>query len=166
MKRILYEMRNVGRARSLCAVTSSQQPNPRPAIQDLYIELLAFNRTTGRLLGLSDSDLAALDLVHRAGRITPTELARRTHTHPATMTGILKRLEKGGWITRTRPDEDRRAVVIAIQPDREKQIQATYSRADDVIDSLNQATSPADLAAVEAYARAMAAAIREVHRSE
>jgi DNA-binding MarR family transcriptional regulator len=146
-------------------VTSSQRPNPRPAIQDLYIELLASNRSNGRLLGLSDSDLAALDLVHRAGTITPTELARRTHTHPATMTGILKRLENGGWISRTRPEGDRRAVVIAIQPDREEQIQASYARADAAIDSLNQATSPVDLAAVEAYAHAMAAAIREAHRS-
>jgi DNA-binding MarR family transcriptional regulator len=147
-------------------VTSSQRPNPRPAIQDLYIELLAFNRSNGRLLGLSDSDLAALDVVHRAGAITPTELARRTHTHPATMTGILKRLEKGGWISRTRPDDDRRAVVIAIQPDREERLQASYSRADAAIDILNRATSPAELVAVEAYARAMAAAVRKVHLSE
>jgi DNA-binding MarR family transcriptional regulator len=141
-------------------VTSSRRPDPRIAIQDLYIELLAFNRSNGRRLGLSDSDLAALDIVHRAGGITPTELARRTHTHPATMTGILKRLEKGGWTTRTRPDVDRRAVVIAVQPDREEQIQASYALADAAIDSLNQATSPAVLAAVEAYALSMAAAIR------
>lgn len=127
--------------------------------------MLAFNRSTGRLLGLSDADLAVLDLVHRAGSLTPSELARRTHTHPATMTGILKRLEKGGWITRTRPDDDRRAVVIAIQPDRVDQIQSSYSRADAAIDSLNRATPPADLATVEAYMRAMAAAIREVHHS-
>jgi len=76
------------------------------------------------------------------------------------MTGILKRLEKGGWTTRTRPDVDRRAVVIAVQPDREEQIQASYARADAAIDSLNQATSPADLAAVEAYVLSMAAGIR------
>lgn len=145
-------------------MTSSDGTNPRLAIQDLYIELLAFNRSTGRLLGLSDSDLAALDIVHRMGSITPTELARRTHSHPATMTGILKRLEKGGWITRTRPDGDRRAVVIAIQPFREEQIQSSYSRADEAIENLNQATSPVDLAAVVAYVQAMAAAIRDVHQ--
>ncbi len=144
-------------------MTPSKRPDPRPAIQDLYIELLAFNRSNGRLLGLSDTDLAALDLVHRARTITPTELSRRTHTHPATMTGILKRLENGGWISRTRPDEDRRAVVIAIRPDREQQIQDSYARADAAIDRLNRATSGADLGAVEAYARAMAAAIRELH---
>jgi DNA-binding MarR family transcriptional regulator len=38
--------------------------------------------------------------------------------HPATMTGILDKLEKGGWVVRERDPEDRRAVLI--QPVRER----------------------------------------------
>jgi DNA-binding MarR family transcriptional regulator len=44
--------------------------------------------------------------------VTPGELARLAGLHPATMTGILDRLEHGGWITRDRDTADRRGVVL------------------------------------------------------
>jgi DNA-binding MarR family transcriptional regulator len=34
--------------------------------------------------------------------LSPSVLARRAGLHPATMTGILDRLERGRWITRDR----------------------------------------------------------------
>jgi DNA-binding MarR family transcriptional regulator len=42
--------------------------------------------------------------------------------HLATMTGILNRLEEGGWITRDRSASDRRAVVVASIPDRQREL--------------------------------------------
>jgi len=42
--------------------------------------------------------------------------------HLATMTGILNRLEEGGWITRDRSASDRRAVVVASVPARQRQL--------------------------------------------
>src|SRR5260370_1154464 len=38
--------------------------------------------------------------------------AGRAGLHPATMTGILDRLERGGWIDRDRDPADRRGVVV------------------------------------------------------
>lgn len=142
-------------------IVSIHESDPRQAVQDLYIEMLAFNRRNARRLGISDTDLAVLDLIHRYGTITPTELASRTHTHPATMTGILKRLEHGGWITRSRPETDRRAVIIAFQPEREDQIRTYYAQANAAIDAINQAVGPQDLAAIDAYLRQTASAIRQ-----
>lgn len=75
----------------------------RGALRDLRIELAINTTTVAALAGLHDSDLAVLDIVAREGTGSPTDLARRTGIHPATMTGVLARLEKAGWITR-RPD--------------------------------------------------------------
>jgi DNA-binding MarR family transcriptional regulator len=38
------------------------------------------------------------------------------------MTGILNRLEEGGWITRDRSASDRRAVVVASTPGRQREL--------------------------------------------
>ena len=43
-----------------------------------------------------------------------TELARRMYLHPATMVGLLDRLEAKGLVQRTRSDKDRRVVHVMI----------------------------------------------------
>ena len=70
------------------------------ALRRLGSALAATNRAVGGALGIKDTDLAVLDVLHQEGPLTPTQLARRTRTHPATMTGVLGRLERGGWIER------------------------------------------------------------------
>ena len=95
-------------------VTVSDSPQLRMilALRRLGSALSMSNRAVGSALGIKDADLTVLDVLHREGPLTPTELARRTRTHLATMTGVLRRLERGGWVER-RPDAaDRRSVRI------------------------------------------------------
>lgn len=46
-------------------------------------------------VGLNDSDLAVLDILHREGPQTPSALAQRTRIATTTMTGVLRRLSAG-----------------------------------------------------------------------
>ena len=82
------------------------------ALRRLNSAFAASNRVVGEALGLKDSDFAVLDALNQEGLRTPTELARRTRTHVATMTGILARLEGDGWIERRPDPADRRSVRI------------------------------------------------------
>src|SRR6188472_3480509 len=84
----------------------------RDALRELRIQLARLNYRVGSELGLKDVDLDCLDIIDTSGPLSPTELARAAGLHPATMTGILDRLERGGWIARERDPSDRRAVVI------------------------------------------------------
>lgn len=72
-------------------------------------------------------DLQCLDLVVRHGPLGPRALARRAGLHPATMTGILDRLEGGGWVARERDAADRRGVVIRVMGERISEILRLYS---------------------------------------
>ncbi len=82
------------------------------ALRQLNSELSTNNRVVAKQTGLNPADLAILDAVHREGPQSATALARRTRTHLATMTGILTRLERDGWIGRRPDSSDKRAVVI------------------------------------------------------
>jgi len=76
------------------------------------------NYSVGSQVDLRDIDLDCLDILDTSGPLSPSMLARRAGLHPATMTGILDRLERGGWIVRERDPSDRRAVVVRILHDR------------------------------------------------
>ena len=59
------------------------------ALRRLSSALAVSNRVVGARLHIRSSDLVVLDTLHQDGPQTPTELAYRTRTHLATMTGVL-----------------------------------------------------------------------------
>jgi DNA-binding MarR family transcriptional regulator len=105
-------------------------------MRDLRIELALLNHRVGGRVDLKDGDLDCLDVLVRHGSMTPTELARRTGVHAATMTGILNRLERAGWIERGRPDEDRRTVVLSPVPDRVREVFGHYAGMNASLDAI------------------------------
>jgi DNA-binding MarR family transcriptional regulator len=72
-------------------------------------------------------DLDCLDMLDSDGPLSPSALARRAGLHPATMTGILDRLERGGWVVRERDPSDRRAVVVRVVRDRYAELMRLYT---------------------------------------
>jgi DNA-binding MarR family transcriptional regulator len=84
----------------------------KESLRALSTQLSLLNHQVGAQLELKDVDFDCLDLIQRQGPLSPSAIARRAGLHPATMTGILDRLERGGWIARDRDPSDRRAVVI------------------------------------------------------
>ena len=84
----------------------------KESLRELSVQLSLLNHQVGAHLDLRDVDLDCLDLINRHGPLSPSSVARRAGLHAATMTGILDRLERGGWITRERDPVDRRAVVV------------------------------------------------------
>ena len=94
----------------------------REALRDLSVQMSLLNHRIGGHLDLKGTDLQCLDLVDRYGPLSPSALARRAGLHPATMTGIIDRLERGGWITRERDPADRRGVVVQPIPSRRAEV--------------------------------------------
>ena len=99
----------------------------KESLRELSIQLSLLNHQVGARLDLKDVDLDCLDLIVRHGPLSPSALARRAGLHPATMTGILDRLERGGWVARERDPSDRRAVVVRALRDRNAELMRLYS---------------------------------------
>jgi DNA-binding MarR family transcriptional regulator len=67
-------------------------------------------------LGLGPSDLVALGHVHNDGPLTPRELASRMEVTSGSMTALLDRVEKAGFLTRDANPHDRRSLLIRATP--------------------------------------------------
>lgn len=120
----------------------------RESLRELGLQLALLNFQVGSRLKLSPGDLNCLDIIGRHGPLSPSALARLSGMHPATMTGILDRLEKGGWVTRERDPADRRAVLIQAVRERGADVLKLYSGMNSAIASICAGYSEAELAAI------------------
>lgn len=78
-------------------------------------------------LGLGLSDLDALLLIDATGPLTAGRIAEALALTTGAVTGLLDRLERAGWVQRTRHEADRRQVLIELAPARREQLDAHWS---------------------------------------
>jgi DNA-binding HxlR family transcriptional regulator len=111
---------------------AAEQPvwgEPRPGVSaerhGLENEFLLAMRRTGSIMqllgqtsaeriGINATDLNCLNIVALTGHMTAGELARQTGLTTASITGVLDRLEEGGFVRRVRDAHDRRRVIVEL----------------------------------------------------
>lgn len=108
----------------------------KESLRGLRTELALLNRRVSGRLELRDGDLDLMELIARFGPMGPSALSKLAGLHPATMTGVLDRLEKGGWLVRERDPADRRSVLLRIRRERVAEIFTQYSGMNKALDDL------------------------------
>jgi DNA-binding MarR family transcriptional regulator len=78
------------------------------------IQLLG--QVSAERIGINVTDLNCLNIVALTGPMTAGELARQTGLTTASITGVLDRLEDGGFVRRERDPKDRRRVIVNLKP--------------------------------------------------
>src|ERR1700726_142454 len=66
-------------------------------------------------IGINVTDLNCLNIVALTGPMTAGDLAKQTGLTTASITGVLDRLEGGGFIRRERDPKDRRRVIVHLK---------------------------------------------------
>ncbi|MBO0849408.1 MAG: MarR family transcriptional regulator [Pseudonocardia sp.] len=134
----------------------------KDSLRELRNQLSLLNHQIGTRLALKDVDLDCLDLIAMHGPISPSAVARRAGQHPATMTGILDRLERGGWIVRERDPSaaDRRAVTVRALGERNREMFRLYSGMSTAMDRVCADYTAAELAVIADFLRRTADAGR------
>lgn len=83
-------------------------------IRRVFQSVNEYSKKAERETGLTGPQLWAIKVIAEGAPIKVSEVARRMYLHPATVVGILDRLEGRELVTRTRSREDRRVVEIEL----------------------------------------------------
>jgi DNA-binding MarR family transcriptional regulator len=78
---------------------------------------MQMNHVAADAIGVNPTDMQCLQLLQH-GPHTAGELARQTGLTTASMTGMIDRLERAGFVVRRRDPDDRRRVIVELQMDR------------------------------------------------
>jgi DNA-binding MarR family transcriptional regulator len=125
----------------------------KDSLRDLSSQLSLLNRVIGAQLDLKDTDWDCLEILNRHGPLSPTALARRAGLHPATMTGVLDRLERAGWVVRDRDPADRRAFTVRALRDRSGEVFRLYAGMNSAMDGICADYSEAELELIASFLR-------------
>ena len=131
------------------------------ALRELANQLSLFTHRVAKRVELNDLDLDCLDLIGRHGPLSPSDIARRAGLHPATVTGILDRLERGGWIARRRDGQDRRAVAVMALRTRNRELLGLFAGMNAAMDEICADYSADELELIAQFLRRTAEAGRE-----
>ena len=146
-----------GRADSPGAAADRGQRRLKAAVKEsmreLSVQLSLLNAQVSAHLKLKEADIDCLDVISRYEPISPSELARRTGLHPATLTGILDRLERGSFIGRERNPADRRAVLIRARRERGAEIYRLYGGMNGAMDGILGRYAEAELEVLADFLR-------------
>jgi DNA-binding MarR family transcriptional regulator len=78
--------------------------------------IVVFHEAVGMLLGLSAVERKCIDVLRRLGPVTAGTIGEHTGLTTGAVTGLMDRLEKAGYVQRTRDPQDRRKVVVQLLP--------------------------------------------------
>jgi DNA-binding MarR family transcriptional regulator len=84
------------------------------AARDHSTAAVTYHTAMSERMGLGASEEKTLDLLRRLGPLTAGELSRHTGLAPASISGLIDRLESKWLVRRVRHDKDRRRVIVEI----------------------------------------------------
>jgi DNA-binding MarR family transcriptional regulator len=89
------------------------------AMREFQARAVLFQDAVARAGGLNASDLQAVGLLMSEGPATPGELAERIGLSAGgSITALVDRLERAGYVIRTRDETDRRRVLVSAVTER------------------------------------------------
>lgn len=106
------------------------------------------NHAIADAVGLHQTDQECLDLLDWAEPLTPGEIAKHLGLSSGAVTGLIDRLEAGGWVRRERDTADRRRILVHISHARGAELWPLYQPLSDAIDAYRDSLDARELTTV------------------
>jgi DNA-binding MarR family transcriptional regulator len=126
---------------------------------------LLVSQAVAAKVGLNTTDLECLDIIQTGDLVSAGEIARKTGLTTGAVTTLLDRLEKAGYVKRQADPNDRRRVLIVIQPERLEPLAEIYAPLQAAMEALYRNYSEADLLTIADFTERAAAVSSDFVRS-
>jgi DNA-binding MarR family transcriptional regulator len=97
------------------------------AVRRMGAQSVVTSQVVSARFGLHTTDLEVLDLISHRGRVSAGELAQATGLTTGSVTALIDRLARAGYVERQTDPNDRRRVIVAIRRDAVAPIEAVYA---------------------------------------
>lgn len=119
--------------------------------RDLGAAAVLFHNAVAAHMGLTAVEEKALDLILRHGPLTAGELAGHTGLAPSSVTALIDRLARKGFVSRNPDPDDARRVRIAAVPEQLAGFDVLFADFVCRMDALNARFTPEELALITEY---------------
>ena len=86
------------------------------SLRRIIKSLQDYSQTVYSHFGITGPQLWVLKTLHQNGSLSLGELSKGMYLNPSTITGVVDRLEKKGFVLRDRNEIDRRVVKVQLTP--------------------------------------------------
>jgi DNA-binding MarR family transcriptional regulator len=130
----------------------------RSTVLRLVAEVCLREHGASQRLGLGATDVRFLTLLDIHGPLTPGRLSALTGLTTGSVTGVIDRLERAGYVCRERDDTDRRKVLVVPVPEAAARLAAEWHDNLYTLDTVLRRRSRAEL---EVIARFLSEVVEE-----
>ncbi len=114
-------------------MSSNQQVQPTEQQEKFTLRMrglgtrtVLYQQNVAASLGLYNNDYISIDILHEKGPITAGELSKLTGLTTGSVTALIDRLEKNGFVRRQHDPNDRRKVIIVPLYENKEEVSNTY----------------------------------------
>jgi DNA-binding MarR family transcriptional regulator len=122
------------------------------------------NHAVAACIGLHPTDQECLDLLDWTGPLTAGEIGMHLGLTSGAVTGLIDRLEAGGWVHRERDPHDRRRVIVHVSNEHGAELWALYRPLAEAINAYRDRLDTRELATVVDFLEFANEAIAEATR--
>ncbi len=84
------------------------------SLRRIFRAIQDYSHEVNSKFGITGPQLWALKTISQNGRLSLRDLSERMYLHPSTITGLVDRLEKKGYVARQRDQVDRRVIYVKL----------------------------------------------------
>jgi len=84
------------------------------SLRRIFKAIQDYSHEVSEKFGITGPQLWAIKTISQNESLSLSDLGKRMYLHPSTITGVIDRLEKKGYVTRSRDQVDRRVIYVQL----------------------------------------------------
>ncbi|MEB8210538.1 MarR family transcriptional regulator [Staphylococcus succinus] len=116
-------------------MTNNKKDNSKNSQQDLALlvrslgtRVTLYQQQIAEILDVYTHDFTSINVLSETGAITAGELSKRVGLATGSVTALIDRLEKAGFVRREKHPEDRRSIIVVPESEEKKEVKEAYSQ--------------------------------------